>query len=224
MLEDKGNEDSADREEQRHIDAARRGDLPSFNWLALRYQTRVYNLCYRMLSDPDSAADATQEAFLSAYKAIGRFQGGQFRAWVFRIATNACLDMLRSQKRRPVQSLDRAPAGPDDEDVGSPLQVPDLDPSVDPESHTLKAEVIEAIQMGLAALPDDQRITLILVDVQGLSYEEAATITGSNLGTVKSRINRGRARLRDILRESGIVPSTGELSPRKERSNIENML
>src|SRR5438128_10303611 len=103
-------------DEARHIEAARQGDLAAFNSLVLRYQARVYNLCYRMLSDPDSAADATQEAFLSAYKAIGRFQGGQFRSWVLRIATNACLDVLRSQKRRPTQSLDRAPIGSEEED------------------------------------------------------------------------------------------------------------
>src|SRR5213080_3599898 len=127
MLDSDAGEQSGD--EERHIEAARRGDLAAFNWLVLRYQARVYNLCYRMLSDPDSAADATQEAFLSAYKAIGRFQGGQFRSWVLRIATNVCLDMLRSQKRRPTQSLDRSPIGPEDEDV-EPLQVPDLDPTV----------------------------------------------------------------------------------------------
>src|SRR6059058_5432955 len=116
MLEDMDSAGSTDVEEQRHIDAARRGDLPAFNWLVLRYQARVYNLCYRMLFDPDSAADATQEAFLSAYKAIGRFQGGQFRAWVLHIATNACLDMLRRQKRHPTQSLDRAPANLEEDD------------------------------------------------------------------------------------------------------------
>ena len=82
--------------EERNIEAARRGDLAAFNWLVLRYQTRVYNLCYRMLSDPDEAADATQEAFISAYKAIGRFKGGNFRAWVLRIASNACLDFRSS--------------------------------------------------------------------------------------------------------------------------------
>lgn len=220
MLEDKDNSTIPDIEEQRYIDAARRGDLPAFNWLVLRYQTRVYNLCYRMLSDPDAAADAAQDAFLSAYRAIGRFQGGQFRSWVLRIATNACLDVLRSQKRRPTQSLDRALTGPDDEDV-EPLQVPDLNPSTDPEASVLSAEVIASIQEALAALPDEQRLAIVLVDVQGLSYEEAATITGANLGTIKSRINRARARMRDILRDMGVVPFTGELSASAERSNIE---
>ncbi|HYP21796.1 MAG TPA: sigma-70 family RNA polymerase sigma factor [Chloroflexia bacterium] len=191
------------REEARRLDAAREGDLSAFNWLVLRYQTRVYNLCLRMLTDPDAAADATQEAFLSAYKAIGRFKGEQFRTWLFRIATNACLDMLRSRKRKPTQSLYSYSHDPEDE--AEPLPIADLDPTIDPESSALRAEVAEAIQRGLDTLPDDQRIALVLVDVQGLSYDEAAAITGANLGTIKSRINRGRARLRDYLYESGIM-------------------
>src|SRR5438270_10855386 len=117
MSHDLAGADNSDAEEQHHINAARRGDLPAFNWLVLRYQVRVYNLCYRMLSDPDAAADATQEAFLSAYRAIGRFKGGQFRAWLLRIASNACLDMLRSRKRRPTQSLDYRPPGTGDEEA-----------------------------------------------------------------------------------------------------------
>src|SRR5690242_3173344 len=117
MSHDVGAADNIDAQEQRYINAARRGDLSAFNWLVLRYQARVYNLCYRMLSDPDAAADATQEAFLSAYKAIGRFQGGQFRSWVLRIATNACLDILRRQKRHPTQSLDKVSTGIEEEDV-----------------------------------------------------------------------------------------------------------
>ncbi|HET6261234.1 MAG TPA: sigma-70 family RNA polymerase sigma factor [Chloroflexia bacterium] len=191
------------REEARRLDAAREGDLSAFNWLVLRYQTRVYNLCLRMLTDPDAAADATQEAFLSAYKAIGRFKGEQFRTWLFRIATNACLDMLRSRKRKPTQSLYSYSHDPEDE--AEPLPIADLDPTIDPESSALRAEVAEAIQRGLDSLPDDQRIALVLVDVQGLSYDEAAAITGANLGTIKSRINRGRARMRDYLYESGIM-------------------
>jgi RNA polymerase sigma-70 factor (ECF subfamily) len=191
------------REEARRLDAARGGDLAAFNWLVLRYQTRVYNLCLRMLTDPDAAADATQEAFLSAYKAIGRFKGEQFRTWLFRIATNACLDMLRSRKRKPTQSLYSYSHDPEDE--AESLPIADLDPTIDPESSALRAEVAEAIQRGLDSLPDDQRIALVLVDVQGLSYDEAAAITGANLGTIKSRINRGRARLRDYLHESGIM-------------------
>jgi RNA polymerase sigma-70 factor, ECF subfamily len=203
-------------EEERYIDAARRGDLAAFNWLVLRYQTRVYNLCYRMLSDPDEAADAAQEAFLSAYKAISRFKGGHFRAWVLRIASNACLDMLRSRKRKATYSLDHASAPSGEEDM-EPLPIADLDPLVDPEAQALSAELVSLIQEGLDMLPHDQRIALVLVDVQGLSYDEAAVVTDTNLGTIKSRINRARSKMRDYLRESGVI-SPGELSTRGERS------
>lgn len=197
--------DKGDREEAYYLDSARRGDLPAFNWLVLRYQTRVYNLCLRMLGDPDSAADATQEAFLSAYKAIARFQGAGFRAWLLRIATNACLDMLRSRKRKPTVSLfNRVAQG--EEEEAEPLPISDPDPHVSPESSALRAELLATVQSGLATLPADQRLAIVLVDVQGLSYDEAAAITGANLGTVKSRINRGRTRLRDYLKERGVLP------------------
>jgi RNA polymerase sigma factor (sigma-70 family) len=181
MLDEQASMGSAD--EERYIDAARGGDLAAFNWLVLRYQTRVYNLCLRMLSDPDAAADATQEAFLSAYKAMPRFKGGLFRAWLLRIASNACLDVLRSRKRHPTYSLDHGPPG-DEESEGEPLQIPDLDAAVDPERSAMTAEMVATIQAGLAMLPEEQRIALILVDVQGLSYEEAALVSEVNLGTV----------------------------------------
>jgi RNA polymerase sigma-70 factor (ECF subfamily) len=219
MLDERETPGSA--EEARYIDAAREGDLAAFNWLVLRYQTRVYNLCYRMLGDPDAAADATQDAFLSAYRAMSRFKGGQFRAWLLRIASNACLDVLRSRKRHPVQSLDHGSLA-DEDDAGEPLQIADPDVGIDPESSVLRVEVAQTIQWGLEMLPDEQRIALVLVDVQGLSYEEAALVSEANLGTLKSRINRARSRMRDFLREQGVMPSTGELSVRGERSTSED--
>lgn len=202
--------DVSDVEEARYLEAARRGDLAAFNWLVLRYQVRVYNLCYRMLSDADAAADATQDAFLSAYRAMARFRGEQFKTWLLRIATNACLDMLRRQKRRPSQSLERWHDAPGEEP--EPLQVPDLDANVDPEARALRAEVAAAIQIGLDGLPEDQRLALVLVDVQGLTYDEAAAISGANLGTIKSRISRARGKMRDYLLERGILPASQELS------------
>jgi len=158
------------QQEETQLDAARRGDLDAFNWLVLRYQARVYNLCYRMLSDPDAAADATQEAFLSAWRAMARFKGEQFRTWILRIATNACLDMLRSRKRRPTQSIDSWNPGDSSEEASEPLPIADLDPSIDPERQVLRAETVATIQLGLEHLPDDQRTVLVLVDVHGLSY------------------------------------------------------
>ncbi len=210
--------DISAEEEPRRIEAARKGDLDAFNWLVLQYQTRVYNLCLRMLSDPDEAADATQEAFFSAYKAMPRFKGEGFRTWILRIATNACLDMLRSRKRKPSMPLNSWRSPDDGEEGLDPLPIADVDPTVNPETNVLRLETMGTIQAGLDSLPYDQRMTLVLVDVQGLSYEEAATITGANLGTVKSRVNRARLRMRDYLRERGISPSSGELSARGERS------
>ncbi len=196
-------------DEARQIADARAGDLAAFNTLVLRHQTRVYNLCLRILGDNDSAEDATQETFISAYRAVGRFKGDGFRAWVLRIASNTCLDMIRSRKRRPSVSLDAAYPTSGEEEAPA-LTVPETDLSVDPESSVLRSEVVDAIEKGLQTLPDDQRIAIVLVDVQGLSYEEAAAAAGANIGTIKSRINRARGRMRDYLREHGITPSLRE--------------
>lgn len=196
----------AEGEEARDIDAARRGDLAAFNRLVLLYQARVYNLCWRMLGDPDDAADATQEAFLSAWRAMSRFKGEGFRTWLMRIATNGCLDLLRARKRRLTQSLDAPLHSDSDGEEMEPLPIADTDPSIDPEGRALSAEVAATIQEGLETLPEDQRVALVLVDMQSLSYEEVAAVTGANIGTVKSRINRARARMRDYLRERDVLP------------------
>ena len=129
------------------IAAAKRGDTRSFNQLVSQYQDMVYSVAFRILGDGDAAADASQDTFLSAYRAVAKFKGGSFKAWLLRIATNSCYDQLR--------------------------------------------------------VPPDQRTTLVLSDVQGLSYAEIAEVTGASIGTVKSRLSRGRARLRDCLLEQG---------------------
>jgi RNA polymerase sigma factor (sigma-70 family) len=188
-------------EEQRLVSAAQRGDIDSFNALVRLYEGRVYNLSYRMLGDADSAADASQEAFLSAYKNLRAFRGGSFRSWLLRIATNACYDALRLRKRRPAISLDMSVDEDGDE---SPLQIPDE--SSGPDELMLRRELASAIQSGLGELPEDQRMTVVLSDIEGLSYDEIAQITGTNLGTVKSRLSRGRARLRDVLRAGELLP------------------
>ncbi len=183
-------------DEQLQISAAQQGRLGAFNDLVRTYEQRVYSLCYRMLGDPDSAADATQETFLSAYRALDRFRGGSFKAWLLRIAANACYDQLRIRQRRPTQSLDHMLHGETDD---APLDLPSPDRTTDPEDRALQAELSREIQHALAQLPDDQRIALIMVDIQGLSYEEIATAMNTNLGTVKSRISRARFKMRDLL-------------------------
>jgi RNA polymerase sigma factor (sigma-70 family) len=189
-------------EERRLVETAQRGDVESFNALVRLYEGRLYNLCYRMLGDADSAADAAQDAFLSAFRNLRSFRGGSFRSWILRIATNTCYDVLRARKRRPTTSLDIETDGGED---SAPLQIADSAES--PDDFALRRELATAIQQGLATLPEEQRIILILSDIQGLAYEEIADITDTNLGTVKSRLSRGRARLRDVLKAGELLPA-----------------
>jgi RNA polymerase sigma-70 factor (ECF subfamily) len=155
-----------------------------------------------MLGDAESAADAAQDAFLSAFRNLRSFRGGSFRSWMLRIATNTCYDALRARKRRPSVSLDLETQ---DEEDSAPLQIADTAES--PDDFALRRELAVAIQQGLTTLPDEQRIVLILSDIQGLAYEEIAQITNSNLGTVKSRLSRGRARLREVLKAGELLPA-----------------
>jgi len=180
------------------IAAAKKGDLDSFNTLVLNYQHQVYNLAYRIMGDGASASDATQEAFISAWRHIGGFRGGSFKAWLLRIVTNSCYDELRRVKRRPASSLESLY-------VEDPTPDAALPPSQleSPEAFAQRRELNRALQAGIAQLPPDQRIALVLSDVQGMSYEEIAQATGANLGTVKSRLSRARARLRDLLMGNG---------------------
>lgn len=179
-------------DEQHLIAQAQRGDLHAFNELVLAYQSTVYNVAYRILGDSDAAADATQDAFESAYKAIARFRGGSFKAWLLRIVTNACYDQLRVKQRRPTDSLDDMLVEPEHD---ATLR----DDAESPEEFVLRQELGAAIQRGLSTLPPDQRITLVLSDIEGLSYDEIAVATQVSLGTVKSRLSRARAKLRDYL-------------------------
>ena len=174
------------------IAAARRGDVTAFNRLVQMFQGVVYNVAYRVLHDQDAAADATQEAFLSAFHALPNFRGGSFKAWLLRIVTNGCYDQLRAAQRRPTTSLDDMEI---DQDHSSWL----LDDSESPEEYAIRQDLGRTLQAGLDELPPDQRVTVILSDIQGLSYEEIAASTGVELGTVKSRLSRARARLREYL-------------------------
>lgn len=173
----------ATMEEDELICRAKEGDIDSFNQLVETYQRAVYNLCLRMLGSAPAAEDATQDAFISAFRGINRLRGGNFKAWLFRIAANACRDQLRSLRRRPITSLDDAP-----------FEFKSDQPS--PEDYAMRQELGEEIRKAFTTLSPDQRLAVILRDIEGLDYEEIAQVTGSSLGTVKSRINRGRTRLR----------------------------
>jgi RNA polymerase sigma-70 factor (ECF subfamily) len=178
--------------------AARRGDTVAFNRLVLRYQNAVYSLCARLTGNAEDAADAAQEAFLSAYRNLEGFRGGSFRSWIFRIAANCAYDTLRQRRRRPADSLDR----PRGEDGAGEADAPALalpDPGPGPEGAALRRELEALIQRGLLTLPEDQRLVVVLCDLFGYDYATIAADTAVELGTVKSRINRGRRRLRDYL-------------------------
>jgi RNA polymerase sigma-70 factor (ECF subfamily) len=192
------------------IARSRQGDLSAFNRLVEYYQRPLYNLCLRMLGSPQSAEDAAQDAFISAYRSIGRFRGSSFRAWLFRIAANACHDEQRRRRSRPALSID-APQGED----RLPIDVPDSALSLD--EHLQQLELGRVLQDALAHLPEDQRLSIVLSDVQGLDYAEIAEAMGVGLGTVKSRISRARSRLR------GLLGARGELLPSRFRQTSEDI-
>jgi RNA polymerase sigma-70 factor (ECF subfamily) len=177
------------------IEAARRGDLDSFNRLVLAYQDLVYSQAYRMIGESEAAEDAAQDAFISAYRSLSSYRGGSFKAWLLRIVTNATYDELRRRKRRPTTPLE--PMDDDDEEVESPRWM--ADPSETPEETAERSELSNALQRCLGDLPDEFRTVVVLVDVQGMDYLEAAEVVGKPLGTVKSRLARARLRLRDCL-------------------------
>lgn len=179
-------------DEKALVAAAQRGELPAFNQLVLQYQSLAYNVAYQITGEADAATDATQEAFLKAYQALRGYRGGSFKAWLLRIVTNCCYDMLRARKRRRTTSLDDLAVAPE-----HAWQMVSHDEG--PEEQALRRELAQVIQAGIAMLPPDQRTAVILSDIQGLSYQEIAEVMGCSLGTVKSRLSRGRARLRDIL-------------------------
>lgn len=176
-------------DEAQLIQASRQGDVSAFNRLVLAYQQTIYNLAFRMLGEAEAAADITQEAFISAFRSLASFRDGSFKGWLLRIATNACYDQLRQRRRHPLSSLE------DLVEVVEKLPSPEAGP----DEYALRRELADEIQRGLATLPPEQRVVVIMSDVQGFSYEDIAQATNTSLGTVKSRLSRGRAHLRDYL-------------------------
>jgi RNA polymerase sigma-70 factor (ECF subfamily) len=181
-------------EESALLVAAQGGEREAFNRLILDYQDLAYNVAYRILGDPDAAADATQDAFISAYRALSGFRGGSFRSWLLRIVTNACYDVLRAHKRHPTVSLDADP-----ELDWAEWTEGDEEP---PEEFAERQDLGQLIQRGLQELPDDQRVVIVLCDVHGMAYKEIARTLGVSLGTVKSRLSRGREKMREYLQQN----------------------
>lgn len=172
------------------IARAAAGDRMAFTQLMEHYQRACYGLAWRLLNDADQAADATQDAFIHAYRAMGSYRGGVFRSWLLRITANASYDILRRAQRRPSSPLP-------DPDEGAP-ELPDPG-AVNPVTEATKSELYRHLEVALRRLPEDQRTAVVLCDVYGMDYNEVAAMTHSALGTVKSRIHRGRLRLRELM-------------------------
>jgi RNA polymerase sigma-70 factor, ECF subfamily len=168
------------------------GDRTAFAQLMEHYQSACYGLAWRLLGDADRAADATQDAFVHAYTAIGSYRGGVFRSWLLRITANASYDILRRQQRRPSSPLP-------DPDEGAP-ELADA-AAINPYAEAARGELYRHLERALRKLPADQRTAVVLCDVYGMDYNEVAAMTESALGTVKSRIHRGRLRLRELMAE-----------------------
>ena len=196
-------------DEEALIAAAQQGDNTAFNRLVLRYQDMAYTVAYRIMSDPHAAADAAQEAFISAYQGLPRFRGGSFKAWLMRIVTNACYDELRRRKRHPQSPLEALY-------LEEPTPDSLLNPSLEsPEEYVQRQELRRLLQAGISLLPNDQRAVLVLSDVQGFSYQEIAEAVGVPKGTVKSRLHRARAKLRDYLQDrEELLPARYRLASR----------
>lgn len=177
------------------------GDTNAFEELVLEYEKKVYNVALRMLNNSEDAADMTQEAFIKAYNSLSGFRGdSKFSVWLTRIVSNLCLDFLRSRNRRPTVSLSM-----EDED-GEDVQLDIADTSQSPEQLLERSLTRESVRRGLQSLPEDYREILLLREIQGLSYDEIAAALDIEVGTVKSRIFRGRKKLCDYLIKDGNIP------------------
>ncbi|OLC21369.1 MAG: hypothetical protein AUH33_01955 [Chloroflexi bacterium 13_1_40CM_68_21] len=175
------------------VERARQGDARAFEQLAREVERPLYRHAARMVGQVD-AEDVVQDALLSAWRSLSSFEGSSFRAWIFRIATNRALDRLRSRRRHPEVPLD--PPTDEDDDrswAEPPAPGPDLaEIAGDREAFVIVEEI-------LATIPVEQRAALLLRDVEGFAYEEIAAITTVEIGTVKSRIHRGRLAVRNAL-------------------------
>lgn len=209
---------AAELDESTLIQAARGGDPEAFNLLMPRYQDLMFRIALRMLGDEDSAADATQVAWIAAFRKIGGFRGGQLRTWLARVVVNSCYDEIRRRHRRrevPLEPLNDTGA-----EVDAAYWLADPSPSV--EAIVEAAEFEASINECLQSITPVFRSMLVLVDIEGLSYEEAAAAAGVPLGTVRSRVARARMALREQLRERGGI-SHGEqrISARsRERAEV----
>ena len=196
---------SANIPEKTLIRAAQRGDLESFNLLILRYQNLLFGIALRLLNDEDAAADAVQEALISAFRRFDTFRGDSLRSWLARVVVNACYDEMRKKRRQHSVPLEQFNS--DGEEIETSYWL--IDPESDPETQFESFELESAIQKSLDKLQPIYRLMLVLVDIEGLSYEEAALAAHVPVGTVKSRLARARSQMQRSLQVAGeLLPAS----------------
>jgi RNA polymerase sigma-70 factor, ECF subfamily len=177
------------------LEKSKAGDIAAFEQLIECYQRKIYNIALRIVGNYDDANDLAQEVFIRIYKSIGNFkQQSSFSTWIYRITTNVCLDDIRKRKNRKVISLDEEIKLDDGE---MKRQIVSDDPL--PEDMAEKSEMRKIVNDAINRLSEEHRIVIVLRDIQGFSYEEIAQIVKCPEGTVKSRINRARQVLKNIL-------------------------
>jgi RNA polymerase sigma-70 factor (ECF subfamily) len=187
------------------IQAAQRGDLDAFNQLVLRYQNLLFGIALRLLNDEDVASDAVQEALISAFRRFHTFRGDSLRSWLARVVVNACYDEMRKKRRQHSMPLEQYNAEGDEIETSYWL----VDAQADPELQFETSELEGAIQKSLNKLPPIYRMMLVLVDIEGLSYEEAAMAAQIPVGTVKSRLARARLQMQKSLQAAGeLLPAS----------------
>jgi RNA polymerase sigma-70 factor, ECF subfamily len=179
------------------IYAAKQGDLEAFNRLVLAYQDVVFRQARYWVNDDETAADITQDTFIKAFRSLSDFQGGSFRAWLLRTATHAAIDELRRRQRRPTLSIDAEDDNGMDHEVASWM----ADPEPLPEEIAERNQLQQAVHSVLEQVKPVYRAAVVLVDLQGLDYEEASAVLGVPVGTLKSRLARGRMMMRMLIED-----------------------
>ena len=194
----------------RLVERAKSGDTDAFSEIVVCYEKFVYNTACRVLTasgrSVTDADDIAQDALIKAWRSLSSFRGDcSFSTWLFRVVVNTARDVIRSSSRRPVISLTRQG---DEEEEPEIWDVPVTSGDEIPEEAAERRETIEAVRRAVESLPDDQRQAIVLRDIHELPYSEIAAILGVEVGTLKSRINRGRANLKKILITGNFSPTS----------------
>ncbi len=184
--------------EQEYIEKCKRGNREAFVYLVEQYEKKILNHCFRMLGNLTDAEDATQEVFVKVFRFIKSYTGqSSFSTWIYKIASNVCLDYLRKNKRHQKDTVSIHQQNKDGEEFF--LSIEDDAPS--PYEKTKAGEARRILVEALDKLSQEQKQVIVLRDIEGFSYDEIANILGTATGTIKSRINRARQNLQKLLEE-----------------------